>query len=377
MMNKQKVLIVDDNTTNIKFIADTLSDIDYISIVFATSGFKAIQIVNTQDIDLILMDINMPELDGFETVKKMDTSIPIIYVTALDDKKNIIKAFENKGVDYITKPFYPQELTARVTTHLRLVKLNKDLESEVKIQTEENMQKEKVLMHKSKLASMGEMVDAIAHQWRQPISLIKLRIDLLSLNFSNGQLDEKFMDTFKEKISMNINHMMNTLDEFRTFFRPNEETEIFDVKEMIEKVLLLVKDDFINNKIKININQTRAFTLTGVENEFKHLILNLLNNAKDAFNDKEIPSKKRVVDINILSDNEYNYIEVIDTAGGVPEDIFDSIFDANISSKEKNKGSGIGLYLSSQIAEKYHGILKVENKTNGAKFTYQQKIEKK
>lgn len=376
-MNKQKVLIVDDNTTNIKFIADTLSDIDYISIVFATSGFKAIQIVNTQDIDLILMDINMPELDGFETVKKMDTSIPIIYVTALDDKKNIIKAFENKGVDYITKPFYPQELTARVTTHLRLVKLNKDLESEVKIQTEENMQKEKILMHKSKLASMGEMVDAIAHQWRQPISLIKLRIDLLSLNFSNGQLDEKFMDTFKEKISMNINHMMNTLDEFRTFFRPNEETEIFDVKEMIEKVLLLVKDDFINNKIKININQTRAFTLTGVENEFKHLILNLLNNAKDAFNDKEIPSKKRVVDINILSDNEYNYIEVIDTAGGVPEDIFDSIFDANISSKEKNKGSGIGLYLSSQIAEKYHGILKVENKTNGAKFTYQQEIEKK
>jgi two-component system, sensor histidine kinase and response regulator len=376
-MNKQKVLIVDDNTTNIKFIADTLSDIDYISIVFATSGFKAIQIVNTQDIDLILMDINMPELDGFETVKKMDTSIPIIYVTALDDKKNIIKAFENKGVDYITKPFYPQELTARVTTHLRLVKLNKDLESEVKIQTKENMQKEKILMHKSKLASMGEMVDAIAHQWRQPISLIKLRIDLLSLNFSNGQLDEKFMDTFKEKISMNINHMMNTLDEFRTFFRPNEETEIFDVKEMIEKVLLLVKDDFINNKIKININQTRAFTLTGVENEFKHLILNLLNNAKDAFNDKEIPSKKRVVDINILSDNEYNYIEVIDTAGGVPEDIFDSIFDANISSKEKNKGSGIGLYLSSQIAEKYHGILKVENKTNGAKFTYQQEIEKK
>lgn len=247
----------------------------------------------------------------------------------------------------------------------------------MKIQTKENMQKEKILMHKSKLASMGEMVDAIAHQWRQPISLIKLRIDLLSLNFSNGQLDEKFMDTFKEKISMNINHMMNTLDEFRTFFRPNEETEIFDVKEMIEKVLLLVKDDFINNKIKININQTRAFTLTGVENEFKHLILNLLNNAKDAFNDKEIPSKKRVVDINILSDNEYNYIEVIDTAGGVPEDIFDSIFDANISSKEKNKGSGIGLYLSSQIAEKYHGILKVENKTNGAKFTYQQEIEKK
>jgi DNA-binding response OmpR family regulator len=373
MMIKQKVLIVDDNTTNIKFIADTLKDIDYISIVFATNGFKAIEISKTQEIDLVLMDINMPELDGFETVRRMNTSIPIIYVTALDDKKNIVKAFENKGVDYITKPFYPQELIARVTTHLRLIKLNKDLELEVKNKTEENMQKEKVLMHKSKLASMGEMVDAIAHQWTQPINLIKLRIDLLSLNFSNGKLDPECMNTFKEKTSMNINHMMDTLNEFRTFFRPNEQTEVFDIKEMIEKVLLLIKDDFINHKIKINLNEIDGFTLVGVENEFKHLILNLLNNAKDAFNDNNIPNNERIVDINILNKDEKNRIEIIDNAGGISADILTSIFNANVSSKEKDKGSGIGLYLSSQIAEKYHGVLKVENKTNGAKFIYEQK----
>ena len=299
-MIKQKVLIVDDNTTNIKFIADTLKDIDYISIVFATNGFKAIEISKTQEIDLVLMDINMPELDGFETVRRMNTSIPIIYVTALDDKKNIIKAFENKGVDYITKPFYPQELIARVTTHLRLIKLNKDLEFEVKKKTEENMQKEKMLMHKSKLASMGEMLDAIAHQWTQPINLIKLRIDFLSLNFANGKLDQEAMDTFKEKVSMNINHMMDTLNEFRTFFRPNEQTEISDVKEMIEKVLLLIKDDFINNKIKVNINEIKGFSIEGIENEFKHLILNLLNNAKDAFNDNSIPNDRRIVDMTLF-----------------------------------------------------------------------------
>ena len=373
-MSKQKVLIVDDNTTNIKFIADTLKEMHYISIVFATNGFKAIEIVNSQEIDLILMDINMPELDGFETVKKMNTSLPIIYVTALDDKKSILKAFENKGVDYITKPFYPQELIARVTTHLKLAKLNKDLESEVKNQIEKNQEKEKILMHQSRLASMGEIVDAIAHQWKQPINLINLRIDVLSQTFKNGNVDQEYMDTFKEKISTNINHMMATLDEFRTFFRPNKQVLIFDVKDMIEKVLLLIKDEFLNNKIKIKVNEIKNFTIIGVENEFKHLILNLLNNSKDAFNENNIALSKRYIEINIISDDKYNYIEVLDNAGGVPLDILDNIFDVNVTSKKDDKGTGIGLYLSSQIARKYNGLLRVENINNGAKFIYEQKI---
>lgn len=372
-MIKQKILIVDDNTTNIKFIADTLKDIDYISIVFATNGFKAIEITQTQEIDLILMDINMPELDGFETVKKINNDTPIIYVTALDDKKSILKAFENRGVDYITKPFYPQELIARVSTHLKLAKLNKDLEVEVNVQIENNRKKEKLLMHKAKLASIGEMVDAIAHQWKQPINLINLRVDILSQTFKNGNVDQDYMDKFKDKIFININHMMATLNEFNTFFRPNEQTEVFEVKDMIEKVLVLIKDDFLNNKIKIKINEIEKFSLLGIENEFKHLILNLLNNAKDAFNDNNIPFNQRVIDINILTKDKQNCIEVCDNAGGVPKNIINNIFNANISTKEKGKGSGIGLYLSSQIAQKYNGILKVENLENGAKFIYEQR----
>jgi len=371
-MIKQKVLIVDDNTTNIRFIADTLKDIDYISIVFATNGFKAIDILKTQDIDLILMDINMPQMDGFETVQKMQTSIPVIYVTALDDKQNILKAFENGGVDYITKPFYPQELLARITTHLRLTKLNKDLQSQVEIELEKNREKEKILMQQVKLASMGEMIDAIAHQWQQPINLINLRIDILCQVFENKKLDQNQMDSFKEKISLNINHMLSTLSEFRTFFRPKKQEEDFDIKLMCEKVLLLVKDELIINNIKININEINNFSIKGIENEFKHLILNLINNSKDAFNEKNIPSNKRVIDINILSNDNKNTIEIIDNAGGIPENIIDEIFKANVSSKENQKGSGIGLYLSNQIALKYNGLLKVENTDNGARFTFEQ-----
>lgn len=371
-MIKQKVLIVDDNTTNIRFIADTLKDIEYISIVFATNGFKAIEILDSQEIDLILMDINMPQMDGFETVQKMQTDIPVIYVTALDDKQNILKAFENGGVDYITKPFYPQELLARVTTHLRLTKLNKDLQSQVEIELEKNRQKEKVLMQQVKLASMGEMIDAIAHQWQQPINLINLRIDILCQMFENGKLDKSQMDSFKNKTTLNINHMLSTLNEFRTFFRPNTQEEDFDTKLMCEKVLLLIKDELINHKVIVNINEINSFKIKGVENEFKHLILNLINNSKDAFNEKNIPSNERVIHINIQSDKNKNTIEIIDNAGGIPQNIIDDIFKANVTTKENSKGTGIGLYLSNQIALKYNGVLKVENTQNGAKFIFEQ-----
>lgn len=371
-MIKQKVLIVDDNTTNIRFIADTLKDIEYISIVFATNGFKAIEILDSQEIDLILMDINMPQMDGFETVQKMQTDIPVIYVTALDDKQNILKAFENGGVDYITKPFYPQELLARVTTHLRLTKLNKDLQSQVEIELEKNRQKEKVLMQQVKLASMGEMIDAIAHQWQQPINLINLRIDILCQMFENGKLDKSQMDSFKNKTTLNINHMLSTLNEFRTFFRPNTQEEDFDTKLMCEKVLLLIKDELINHKVIVNINEINSFKIKGVENEFKHLILNLINNSKDAFNEKNIPSNERLIHINIQSDKNKNTIEIIDNAGGIPQNIIDDIFKANVTTKENSKGTGIGLYLSNQIALKYNGVLKVENTQNGAKFIFEQ-----
>jgi len=372
MMNKQKILIVDDNNTNIKFIADVLTELSYVSLVFASNGYKAIEIVQRQNISLILMDINMPGLDGFETVKKMNNEIPIIYVTALDDKQSVLKAFSNGGIDYITKPFYPQELIARVTTHLRLIKLNQSLESEIEIQIEKNREKEKILMHQSRLASMGEMIDAIAHQWQQPIQLLKLRVGLLSNAFESNELSKEYMKKFEEKITININHMTTTLNEFRTFFRPNKETKNFDMKNIFETVLVLIEDEFKKNNIIVNINTINNFYITGVENEFKHLILNLLNNAKNAFLEKKISFTNRKIDI-VIDENEYiKKFEIIDNAGGIDRNLIQNIFNANVTTSVKNNGTGIGLYLSSQIAQKYNGILKVENINDGAKFTYEE-----
>ena len=262
---------------------------------------------------------------------------------------------------------------------LQLIKVNEELDEyknllEQKVQQEikKREEKEKMLLQQSKLAAMGEMMDAVAHQWKQPINIINMQVDMVGYDFEDGYIDKEYVDEFQSKVSSQVKHMTTTLDEFRNFFRPNKVVDEFDIKLMIDKVLLLVKDEFIKNKITITVNDTENFTLNGIENEFKHLILNVINNSKDAFNDNNI--KNRKIQINILNDENSKSIEIIDNAGGIPQHIIEDIFKANVTAKEEGKGTGIGLYMSSQIATKHHGILSVDNTESGAKFTFFQNI---
>ena len=261
----------------------------------------------------------------------------------------------------------------------KLIKLNEELDEyknhlELKVEEEikKREEKEKMLLQQSKLASMGEMMDAVAHQWKQPINIINMQVDMINYDYEDGLINQEYIDEFQSKVSSQVKHMTSTLNEFRSFFRPNKEVSEFNTKNMIDKVLLLVKDEFVKNRIKITINDIGNFNLIGVENEFKHLVLNIINNSKDAFNEHN--TKNREIKINLLNDDTSNTIEIIDNAGGIPEHVIEDIFKANITTKEEGKGTGIGLYMSSQIAQKHNGSLTVNNIENGAKFTFLQTI---
>ena len=261
----------------------------------------------------------------------------------------------------------------------KLIKLNEELDEyknhlELKVEEEikKREEKEKMLLQQSKLASMGEMMDAVAHQWKQPINIINMQVDMINYDYEDGLINQEYIDEFQNKVSSQVKHMTSTLNEFRSFFRPNKEVSEFNTKNMIDKVLLLVKDEFVKNRIKITINDIGNFNLIGVENEFKHLVLNIINNSKDAFNEHN--TKNREIKINLLNDDTSNTIEIIDNAGGIPEHVIEDIFKANITTKEEGKGTGIGLYMSSQIAQKHNGSLTVNNIENGAKFTFLQTI---
>jgi len=258
---------------------------------------------------------------------------------------------------------------------LQLMKLNEELDKyknnlEQKVEEEilKRREKEEMLLKQSRMAAMGEMIDAVAHQWLQPINIISLQSSILDEIFKRGKLDKDYIVNFQSKIQKQIMHMSDTLNTFRNFVRPSTKISTFDVDKMISKVLLLVKDEFIKNRINIETNVVKDFRLSGNENEFIHLIINIINNAKDAFNEKNINDRK--ITINILDNDNIKSIELIDNAGGIPLDVINDIFKANVTTKEDGKGTGIGLYMSSLIAQKYNGILSVENVENGAKFTF-------
>lgn len=227
--------------------------------------------------------------------------------------------------------------------------------------------KDKFLYEQAKMASMGEMIDAIAHQWKQPINLIRLGTDFLTYQVKEDKLSKKDLEEYQEKVYFQIDHITNTLNEFRTFLRPNKEMVKFDVEKSIRSVLLLVKDEFIGNTIKVELIVNKTIQLLGIENEFKHVMINLLNNSKDAFIENNTKDRKIIITIDKKDDK--SIITLLDNAGGIPKNSINHIFEANFTTKPEGVGTGIGLYISKQIIDKAHGTIKVENKKGGAFFT--------
>ncbi|MDF1880167.1 HAMP domain-containing histidine kinase [Sulfurimonas sp. MAG313] len=235
-----------------------------------------------------------------------------------------------------------------------------DLDQEIESQA-------KMLAQQSKMAAMGEMIDAIAHQWKQPLNAISMLSEIAEMDFEEGLLDVQYMKEYKEQVFSQIEHLISTLDEFRTFFRPNKNIVFFDAKKAIDSVLLLTKDEFIKYTIEFEVEEQDTLELEGIENEFKHIILNIINNAKDAFNENETTERKIV--ISLFKKEGKKYITISDNAGGIPSHVIDDIFKPNVTTKEEGKGTGIGLYMSDQIAQKMGGYLGVENVNQGAIFT--------
>jgi signal transduction histidine kinase len=243
-----------------------------------------------------------------------------------------------------------------------------DSQRREKEEIQKRITNEKLLIQQSKMAAMGEMMDAVAHQWKQPLNALSMYSEIIRSDFEEGSVDQKYVDEFSRNIQIQIDHMVDTLDEFRSFFRPNKENEVFTVSKVIDSVLFLTKDEFMKNRIMVTVEIENDIELLGSKNEFKHLILNIINNAKDAFNDNGI-QEKRIITIRLLNDEKGKRIEIEDNAGGIPEDVLPDIFKANVTTKEEGKGTGIGLYMSMQIAEKYGAKLLVENLKEGACFT--------
>jgi len=245
----------------------------------------------------------------------------------------------------------------------RLISIKESLQKEVQRQTNEILQKDKIVQEQSKLAAMGEMVGAIAHQWRQPLNSLNINIENLDDDYADGLIDNKFIDNFIKKQTQTIRFMSQTIDDFRNFFRVDKIKRVFSVKEAISSIISMQNAQLKNYNIEVNISG-QDFTIETIESEFKQTILNIISNAKDALISNKITYGK----IDIILKEYTIYIE--DNAGGIPDDILYRIFEPYFTTKEQGKGTGMGLYMSKMIIENnLNGTLKVENIKDGARFT--------
>ena len=366
------VLIVDDAPANIHTLSNLLKDICQVKI--ATNGHKALEIAQETIPNLILLDILMPGMDGIATCKALKehsstASIPVIFVTAKDSAEDEAIGFEMGAVDYIVKPFNPTVVRARVKTHLKLQQLNDYLIEEVdhqvreKISVLKKLEEQEALLHQqSKLAAMGEMIGAIAHQWRQPLNALNMNIQNLDDDFEDGLIDRDFIQTFIEKNRQTIVFMSKTIDDFRNFFRTDKEKQSFSVREAIVETLSLQEAQFKTHTIAVDIHGDDS-TLYSLKGEFQQTLLNIINNAKDALVEHQKGEKR--ITIGLFKDS----MCIEDNAGGIPEDILERIFEPYFTTKEQGKGTGIGLYMSKLIIEKnMGGTLSAENTEGGARF---------
>jgi signal transduction histidine kinase len=227
--------------------------------------------------------------------------------------------------------------------------------------------KEQMLIHQSRMAAVGEMIGYIAHQWRQPLNTLGLIVQELPIYFKRGTFTQEYLDASAFKARELIAYMSQTIEDFRNFFKPEKKKVRFMIKDVLEQTLKLIKANFSEQHIALDVLWEDDSVCEGYPNEYGQVILNILRNVSDVFLERKV-GKPNVV-IRIFKDNERSVMSISDNAGGIPEEIIDKIFDPYFTTKDSEKGTGLGLYMSKAIIEKnMGGRLSVRNTVDGAEF---------
>jgi len=237
--------------------------------------------------------------------------------------------------------------------------------AQIEFEINANRKKDELLAHQSKLAAMGEMMGNIAHQWRQPLNALAGNIQFLREDYEDGDINEKFLDKFIKQNMDCINFMSKTIDDFRNFFKTDKIKSDFSILSCLQKPLDILKPQLDECHISLEIKGD-DFIVHDLQSEFQQVILNIVNNARDALVTKKINNPKITV-VTYVKDSS-GFVLIEDNAGGIPNEIIDRVFEPYFTTKEQGKGTGIGLYMSKMIVVNMQGNISVSNTKEGARF---------
>jgi len=342
-LNKTTILIVDDIPRNIQLAAEHLKILHH-RILFATSGDMALSILQQNNIDLILLDIMMPLMNGYDTCRKIKANprwadIPVIFLTSRDDVSDIVKGFEAGGADYITKPFYGQELVERVKTQLELKNQRDKLER--------NQHQLKDLLH------------ILSHDLRNSLSGIAMTIDL-------AELEKKPVETYKDRLKDLSNNGLNILDLVRTMLVLEEKPlklNSVNLSECARHTVHLLNTRFEEKKIKVVLDlEDDAEVLAEETSLINSVLMNVLTNAL------KFSYAGEMVFISIRSDDSYVSLTVKDTGAGISPERIPHLFDlqkgTSLAGTGGEKGSGFGLPLVQKFMNAYGGEIRIDSRVS-------------
>ena len=257
-----------------------------------------------------------------------------------------------------------QELLALKQEQLKL--LNLSLQKRVDEAISELRQKDQVLISQGRQAAMGEMIGNIAHQWRQPLNALSMLIGNLQFVCQTNELTQEYMEKSADTANRLIQKMSTTINDFRNFFSPNKDMVAFSATEQLRQTIELIEAAFKHQNVELSIEVKCSCLLKGYPNEFSHVLLNLLNNAKDAVIESKTEPKR--VDVLLSEKDGMGIFTVRDTGDGIPDAALDKIFEPYFSTK--HMGTGIGLYMCKMIIERnMFGLISAKNVDGGAEFT--------
>ncbi len=402
-----KILVVDDEPDVIAVTKLVLGDYEFdgreLEFLFADSAGEAIDVLSqTQDIAVILLDVVMERDDaGLDVVRylrdDMDNYLTRIIIRTgqpgefpeseivenyeINDYKikselteehlrNAITVALRSYCDIMTIEYYRNNLQALVDEKTaQLQGLNDALAQRVEVETQKRMEKERMLVQQSKMATVGEMLSIIAHQWSQPLSIMSMLASELRIQ----ELTESNAIRSSESLKQQITYMSKTLRDFSQFFKPSKTRAVFDIVSAINDTVALLSYALKQNSISVELefDENDSFELYGYKNEFEQVALNVIKNSIDAIVEKQssidpFERIEQVIRIKLSQDDRHTKISFIDEAGGIPSEILEKVFDIYFTTKSEDKGTGIGLYMVKMIIkDSFGGTVSAHNNGNG------------
>ena len=350
-----------DEDLSVQYISNSIKSFGYTKKDFESKTMNFMSLVHKDDISKVQVAINAAlknDLPNFTVVCRV--------INAANETRWIssrVILIKNHSGEVSHFYGYINDITK--------IKLSEEeLKIKVEDEVKKNRDKDRLLIQQSKLASMGEMLGNIAHQWRQPLNNVSLILQFLRDNYKNEAVSEEKLDKFMNRANKHIEYMSETIDDFRNFYKPSKTQNEFSIKESIDTLLYMVRNQIESEGIKIEFNCEDTI-ITNYENELKQALLNILNNAKDALVlKKQNQSFDAIIKIDVKKEQNKLKIEISNNGDNIKDDIIDRIFEPYFTTKFETQGTGIGLYMTKSIIEtNMKGKIEVLNIKDGVKFT--------